>query len=293
MGTLIAFGGLPVFAARSPEAWRLAVMGVGILSFLSGLLMLLLQEPVRGAAEPELRGITSGESVWRDRFTWHDLRTIARIPSWRWLILKDMLDAMSLAVFFRWGFPWLDELGLGRAAIPVIVLIFVGVIAGNAFFGWLGDFLDRRFPERGRLALVLAAIAIQLPSAVLAFTSRGENLAWLISINVLFALVIAAGSESVRWPVAQAVLPPELRGSGQALMAMAIGLSSAAVLVISGALADQVGIAVMLLRIVPLPILLSIVPWLMLFRTYPTDRASLHRRLDRQRIELLNAPDRS
>jgi fucose permease len=76
-------------------------------------------------------------------------------------------------------------------------------------------------------------------------------------------------------------------------MAMAIGLSSAAVLVISGALADQVGIAVMLLRIVPLPILLSIVPWLMLFRTYPTDRASLHRRLDRQRIELLNAPDRS
>jgi MFS family permease len=83
MGTLIAFGGLPVFAARSPEAWRLAFMGVGILSFLSGLLMLLLQEPVRGAAEPELRGITSGESVWRDRFTWHDLRTIARIKNRR------------------------------------------------------------------------------------------------------------------------------------------------------------------------------------------------------------------
>lgn len=286
-GTLVAFGGLPVLAGRDPEAWRWGFVGLGGLSFFSGLIMLSIREPTRGAAEPELRGLVTDESARRFRFKWRDLSTIARVPSWRWIILKDVLDGISLAVFFRWGFPWLDELGLGQAAIFVIVMIFVGVIAGNALFGWLGDWLDRRYRQRGRLMLVLVAIFIQLPSALLAFNSSREHLGWLIAMNVLLALAIAAGSESVRWPIAHAVLPPELRGSGQAFVAMTTGFSSAIVLVISGILADQVGIGAMLLRIVPLPILVSILPWLMLFRTYPVDRATLQQSLIERRADLL------
>ncbi len=157
IGIMFAFGALPVLAEGDPEAWRWGFILLGGASFVSALLMLFIQDPPRGAAEPELRDVMTKEAANQYAFKWHDLQMLVKIRSWWWLTIKDILDAMSLLVFYRWAFPWLDELGLGQTAIPVIIYIFAGLVVGQVVTGWLGDSLERRFPGKGRLRLVFGA----------------------------------------------------------------------------------------------------------------------------------------
>ncbi len=292
VGIMIAFGALPILAEDDPEAWRWGFMLLGGASFISALFMLLLQEPWRGSAEPELQGLITPEIAQRYAFKWRDLSALIKIRSWWWLIIKDILDAMSLLVFYRWAFPWLDELGLGRAAIPVIIYIFAGLVIGQIVTGWLGDSLEQRFPNRGRLMLVFAGLIIQLPGAILAFSASGESIVWLLVPTTFFILGNSASADGVRWPIAHAVLPPELRGSGQAFSLMVSGLVNSIMLVLSGLLVDQMGgIAKMLLLIFPIPVFVGLLAWLPLFRLYPSDREALHRQLTQRRTDLLDGTE--
>ncbi|MBV7333707.1 MFS transporter [Chloroflexi bacterium TSY] len=291
VGILFAFGALPVLAESSPEAWRQGFLLLGGASFVSALLMLRLKEPPRGAAEPELHDVVSGDIVHRTTFKWRDLQELFKIRSWWWLLIKEILDGMSLLVFFRWAFPWLDELGLGPAAVPVIVYIFVSLIIGQLIAGWLGDSLEHRFPSKGRLMLVWVGMMILVPGAFFAFSASGDSIVWLLIPVTFFSMGFSASSVGVRWPIAQAVLPPELRGSGQAFALMASGIVAAVMLVLSGWVVDQVGsIASMLLLLFPVPVFVALFAWLPLFRTYASDREALHRRLTQQRADLLDAP---
>ena len=66
IGPMIAFGVLPMLAARNAEAWRLGFVALGIASCGTGaLLFLCVDEPPRGAAEPELRGIVASSPTAR------------------------------------------------------------------------------------------------------------------------------------------------------------------------------------------------------------------------------------
>lgn len=291
LGIMFAFGALPILAEGDPEAWRWGFILLGGASFISALFMLLLQEPLRGSAEPELQDVMTPEMAQPYTFKWRDLQELVKIRSWWWLVGKDILDAMSLLVFYRWAFPWLDELELGQATIPVIIYIFAGLIMGQIVTGWLGDSLEQRFPGQGRLRLVLAGLIVQLPGSILAFSASGDSIVWLLIPTTMFILGNSASAEGVRWPIAQAVLPPELRGSGQAFTLMASGFVSGIMLVISGLMVDQLGgIARMLLLIFPVPVFVSLLAWLPLFRLYPSDREALHRRLAQRRTDLLDEP---
>ncbi|MEM7343432.1 MAG: MFS transporter [Chloroflexota bacterium] len=289
VGIMITFGALPIFAESDPEAWRWGFILLGVASFISALLMLFLYDPPRGAAEPELQDVVTTQANYRYNFKWRDLRGLVKIRSWWWLVVKDVLDGMSLLVFYRWAFPWLDELGLGETAVPVIIYIFVSLIVGQIVMGSLGDWLEQRFPVKGRLTLVFIGLAIQLPGSLLAFNANADNLPWLLMALGLFIIGSSASSEGVRWPIAQGVLSPELRGSGQAFSLMISGLVNSVMLVISGSLVDQLGgIAPMLLVIFPIPIILSLFAWLPLFRVYGADQAALHRQLAKRRDTLMD-----
>jgi fucose permease len=56
---------------------------------------------------------------------------------------------------------------------------------------------------------------------------------------------------------------------------MLAGAGAALMLIVSGTLADQVGITTMLQIMIPVPILLSILLWLPMLRDYSPDRAAL------------------
>ncbi|MEM7539702.1 MAG: hypothetical protein AAF639_46530 [Chloroflexota bacterium] len=106
-------------------------------------------------------------------------------------------------------------------------------------------------------------------------------------MGAIFGLGTAMQGNGLQWPLAQAVLLPELRASGRAAINMAAGIASAIVLTVSGTLADMVGIPQMLLYIVPLPAFLSIIAWIPMYYSYANDRQQLHETLTQRRVELL------
>lgn len=289
LGSIIAFAVLPALAARGPDAWRLGFVLMGLASFGTGILLLVcVREPARGATEPELRDVIHHPAMVQARSTLSDLRVLAAIPSWRLLLASEATRALGQSVFVGWLFTWLLGLGLGRMSVVVASLSSIGIIAGHVLFGWLGDRLDQRFPRSGRLALMAGGMLVALPTTLLFLASGGDNIPRLVGYGVVSGLAGAAAV--VAWPIGQAIVPPELRGSGRALIDMLAGSAGALMLALSGPLADRVGIAPMLLVLVPVPIVLSLLLCLPMFRTYPRDRQALHRELARRAALLQNDP---
>jgi MFS family permease len=288
LGLVFAALLLPALAERGPDGWRTGFTLMGLASFMTGLLMLGIQEPIRGASEPELRDVITKKAAQQYTFKWADLKTLFKIKSWRYLLLNEVLTTSGFAVFGIWVFSWTTELGLDLPVFYSIILLnSVGLIGGTFFFGWLGDYLEQRFPGRGRILMIQIGLAVMMPCAVGFLLSGKDDVAQLLILGFLSTASNGASGEGARWPVAQAILPPELRGSNRAIIGMVVGVASALMLSLSGLVVDRVGISSALLWLFPGPVLLSIFAWIPMFRTYPRDRAALHELLMQRRAELI------
>src|SRR5512146_356498 len=85
-GTLASFFVLPTLAALNQEAWRYGFILMGSISALTGLVFLFINDPPRGATEPEISDLLSAESAARYAFRLKDLPQIVRIRTW-WVLL--------------------------------------------------------------------------------------------------------------------------------------------------------------------------------------------------------------
>jgi MFS family permease len=282
LGGLLAAALLPALASRGPEAWRLGFVVMGAASCATGLLLVVgLREPPRGGAEPELRGLAGSAAPRSTRISRADLQALSRIASWRLLLLAEALRAVGISLMLGWLFTWLTGIGLGSSMILIVVAFLLSIFVGQLSFGWLGDALAARFPRYGQLTLVLIGMLLVVPLSMLFVASDGQSFARLLSFALLSGFAGSAGV--LIWPLGQAVVPPELRGSARAITEMLAGLASAAALVVSGRVADQLGVATALLLIAPLPVALSILAWLPLFFAFPRDRQALRLSLARRR----------
>ncbi|MEZ0395807.1 MAG: MFS transporter [Anaerolineales bacterium] len=285
-GALAAFGVLPMLGSISPDSWRLGFVVMGAASVLTGFFLLVIEEPPRGAAEPELSGVISEETAARYAFRLRDLPAIAQVRSWWVLLFQNSVDNIAIAVLFGWSFVWLDSLGLGDRAFIVVMLLALGTLTGHLFFGWLGDRLERRYPNHGRTTMALLGLTLTAP-ALAAFISLGpRGLGPLMLFGALAGLGISSVDTGARWPMAQGVLRPELRATGRAALDMVMGAIGSLMMTFSGTLVDVYGVTTMLLLLVPLPKLIAALLWLPMFRTYPADRAALHRVLTERSREM-------
>ena len=288
VGIIISVILLPTLTENNPDDWRIGFAVLGLASFLSGLFMLVLKEPTRGASEPELINVITKENANRYSFTWAEFWSLFRIRSWRYLLLNETLTKTSLAVFTGWNFTFLTSLELKTPFFYItIFVVFIGLVSGNIFFGWLGDQLDERLSNRGRVTMMQIGLFVSAPALTAYLTSSGDNIALLILFAFLAGASYTSTSEGVVWPMSHAVLPPELRGSSRAIISVAIGALSALALSLSGIVADSRGVTTALLRFVPGLILLSTIAWIPMFRVYPRDRDDLHKLLEQRRKELL------
>jgi len=135
--------------------------------------------------------------------------------------------------------------------------------------------------------MIEVGLILTVPSMVGYLTSNGTNIAMLTVFAFLSGVSFTATSEGTVWPVAYAVLPPELRGSSRAIISMVVGAASALALSLSGIVADERSVTTALLWFVPGLILLSALAWIPMFRAYPVDRDALHKLLIQRREKLL------
>lgn len=289
VGVFVSIILLPTLTENNTDGWRIGFAALGIASFLSGLFLLVLKEPTRGASEPELSSVITKESATRYSFTWVEFWSLFKIRSWRYLLLNETLMKTSLVVFTGWNFTFLTALDLKPPFFYIaIFVVFIGLVAGNIFFGWLGDRLDSKLSNHGRVTMMQIGLILSVPALTAYLTSSGENIPLLILSAFLAGTSYTSTSEGVVWPMSHAVLPPELRGSSRAVINVVIGALSALALSLSGIVADSRGVSTALLWFVPGLILLSAIAWIPMFRTYSQDRDALHKVLAKRREELLD-----
>lgn len=288
-GTLVSFFVLPALAAINPEGWRYGFILMGLVSAVTGILFIFIEDPVRGSAEPEIKDVISTEAVSRYAFRISDLPAIVRIPSWWVLLFQQSFDNIGMAVLYGWSFTWLDTLGLGSSAPIVVGLLTLGTLLGHLTFGWLGDVLEHHFPTHGRVAMAQVGLAVSLPALTLFLLFGNRGIAPLMVFGLLSGLSLSSIDTGARWPIAQSVLRPELRATGRAALDMVVNAIGSLAMALTGKLVETLGgnITTMLLFMVPLPKLISTLLWIPLFRTYPRDRQSLHGLLLQRRKELL------
>ena len=287
-GVIASYAILPPIAVLSPEAWRWGFVIMGAASVITGLFLLVLNDPPRGSAEAELKDVITAETATRYAFRLVDLPLIARVKSWWVLLFQNSIDNIALAVLYGWSFTWLDGLGLGEAAFIVVALLTLGTLLGHAFFGWLGDVLENRFPKHGRTTMALVGLLCSIPALTCLIALGNRGVGTLMVFGLLSGLGLSSVDTGARWPIAQAVLRPELRATGRAALDMAIGVVGSLAMAFSSRLVDAFGgnVSAMLLILIPLPKLLSTLLWLPMFRTYPQDRLVLHEVLSDRRKKI-------
>jgi len=303
VGTLYAVGSLGLIVGilglgltAQPDLWRYGFIGLGLASVLSGVIIgLCVQEPPRGAAEPELAAAITHEAAQRFTIRPSDLLRIIRIPTLQVAYAEGIFGCMPWVVLGTMMNTWLvDVKGMAahltlshpQGSAPLMAAsVVVGGVFGSLLGGYLGDWLDQRSPRYGRVLVGQLSLfgGTLFGYLILVSDLRGMAFFVLAFLGALFGNWTAPGSLQ---PIIQNVVPPELRSSAYSSLKLVEGGVSALAGLLAGGLADRWGLTMALLYTIPLPWLICGLIYSILYLVYPRDAARLRTQM-RQRREVL------
>jgi MFS family permease len=288
LGIVIGTVGLGFLA--SPTLWRWGFISLGSLSVVSGLLVwLLVDEPVRGAAEPELAGRITQETAARYSVKLSDVPRVLAIPTIRVAIAQGLAGSMPWVVMGLFMITWLvRERGMvEQTATIVFAGIVVGTAISNVLGGILGDWADGRSPRYGRTVVGQVSIVSGIPLTYLLFTQTDDwSLGPLVALCFCTALLISWPGKGAKEPMMQGVTPPELRASAFAMVTMIESGFAALVALVAGGLADRIGFTPAMIWTIPVPWVLCALLFSLFYLTYPKDSARLRAKMAARAEEL-------
>ncbi|MFZ5807776.1 MAG: MFS transporter [Chloroflexota bacterium] len=253
MGTISAIGmfGIVVGAVtfgqltNIPEiGWRIGLVGLGFMSIISGVVIaVLIKNPVRGQAEPELSDVIKEEDETRFAFSLVKVKEVLRSKT-LWInfiqgaFVMTTLNALSIFLV-----TWLvDDRGFSEADAP---LFFGGVVislaVGSFVAGIVADWADQRSPRYGRIICSQASIAITLPALLYLFT-KAHTVVEILVPSIVAGFFIDWTRRGTQQPMAHAVTKPELRSTAMALMEFTQGSFASVVIILFGNYANQFGL---------------------------------------------------
>jgi MFS family permease len=291
MGVLgIVIGTLGLGMLASPELWRWGFVLLGAFSVLSGLLVwLLVDEPVRGAAEPELAGKITAEAARQYRVKLSDVPKVLAIPTILVAIAQGLAGTMPWVVMGLYMITWLvRERGLEEQTATVAFAgIVVGTAISNVLGGFLGDMAEARSPKYGRAMVGQLSIFAGIPLTYVLFTQT-ENWPFPALVALCFgtALLISWAGKGSKEPMMQGVTPPELRASAFAMVTFIESGFAALAALIAGSLADDIGLTRGLLWTIPFPWLICGALYSLFYWAYPRDSTRLRARMAERAQEL-------
>jgi len=303
MGTVL--GVLALGFVANQEMWRWGFIGLGIASMVSGVIIwLLVEEPVRGAAEPELAGLVSHETDQRYSINWKDVFSTLRIPTIWAAILQGVTGSMPWVVMSIYIINWMvNELGYSneisfggqQGSAPLIfAIVVIGAAISNFIGGVIGDYAEKLSPKYGRTVIGQFSVFIGVPLMYI-FLTQGKNMSFWAFFALAFgtALLIGWPGRGAKEPMMQAVVPPEMRSSAYSVVNLIEGGLSAFSALIAGALAEQLGLTRALLWTIPFPWVICGILFTAFYFTYPRDAARVRSMMVARREELLNTQNQA
>ena len=299
LGTV--FGVLALGFVANPEQWRWGFIGLGIASVLSGVFIwLLVDEPPRGAAEPELANLITHADEKRYQINVKDMLSTLRIPTIWAAILQGVTGSMPWVVMGIYLINWMvRELGYSNAisfsdpagSAPLVFAI-VGISAAfiNLLGGIIGDYAEKLIPHYGRTIIGQFSVFAGVPLMYI-FITQAKNMSFwgVFGFASFTALLIGWPGRGAKEPMMQAVVPPEMRSSAYSVVNFVEGGLSAFSSLIAGWLADSLGLTQALLWTIPFPWIICGIFFTLFYFTYPKDAQRVRLSMAKRREELLAA----
>lgn len=288
LGIVIGTLGLGMLA--SPELWRWGFISLGLFSVLSGLLVwFLVDEPVRGASEPELAGKITEADAEKYGFKFADVLKVLSIPTIWVAIAQGLAGSMPWVVMGLYLITWMvRERGLDESTATIAFAgIVIGTAISNVLGGFLGDWADGVSPKYGRPFIGQISIIFGIPLTFILFTRTANwSFAAFVALCFFTALLISWPGKGSKEPMMQAVTPPELRSTSFAMVTFIESGFAALVAYVAGRLADVIGLNQALLWTIPFPWIVCAAIYSFFYYTYPRDSARLRAQMAGRAKEL-------
>lgn len=254
--------------ANIENGWRYGMYIMGGMSILSGILIaIFLKDPKSQNQAAKTEAETS--------IDWKKAVALLNIPTVR--LMAGMLIFVTSLVLFSFMVTFMvDVRGFSTADANIVFAAFgLGAMISSFLGGLLGDWFDRKNPEKGRIILMQIyllsfAVATFLATQV-AWSTTGYYVIWLVT-----GLIFSIGFSGCVQPMLSNVVPPEMAGTAFALLfALIQGLISALLSLAMGFLADRFGLKAVMLWMISVPYALNAIYWFSFYKTYPKDVAAV------------------
>lgn len=299
MGTV--FGVLALGFVAKTDLWRWGFIGLGIASILTGVFIwLLVHEPVRGSAEPELAGLITLADEKRYKINVRDMFNTLRIPTVWAAILQGVTGSMPWVVMGVYFINWMvRELNYSNdikfddpkgSAPLVFAIVVIGAAISNLMGGFIGDYAEKVSPKYGRTVIGQFSVFCGVPLMyVLLVYGKDMPFGSFFALAAFTALLIGWPGRGAKEPMMQAVVPPEMRSSAYSVVSLVEGGLSSFASLIAGSLADRIGLTNALVWTIPVPWIVCGVLFSMFYFTYPKDAARVRSLMAKRREEIIIA----
>ena len=297
MGTVL--GVLALGFVATDTLWRWGFIGLGIASILSGIaIWIFVDEPPRGAAEPELQGLITHDNENKYTINFKDMFSTLKVPTIWAAILQGITGSMPWVVMSVFFINWMvNDLHYSetisfndpKGSAPLIfAIIVIGAAVSNFLGGVIGDFAEKRNAKFGRTIIGQFSVLSGVPLSYVLIKygpqmSFGQMFAWAL----FTALMIGWPGRGAKEPMMQAVVSPEKRSSAYSMVNLIEGGLSAFSSVIAGSLSVKIGLTNALLWTVPFPWLICGIGFSLFYLTYPKDAAKIREQMALRREDLL------
>jgi len=275
----------------SDDGWRWAFIFLGLTSILSGVVIaVLIKDPVRGSAEPELEEIITEIAAAKFQFKLEDIKEILQNRTvWVNFIqgVFVMTPINALAAFYV---TWLvDDRGFSEAEAP---MIFGGVVIslaiGSLVGGMVADWADAGWPNGGRIAISQISIVLALPAMFFLLTAA-KGVVAIIILSSISGFFLDWTRRGVKQPLVQNVVRPELRATAMALTEFFQGAIAAVVIILFGTFADQYGLTNTLLILACGFWIAGFLVAFFYYRVYPPEAKQLREEMKKRREVIMQS----
>ncbi len=273
VGIMITTVGLGFLA--TPDLWRWGFISLGALSMLSGLVIwFFVEEPVRGAAEPELEGLITEEKASQYKMETKDMIEVLKIPTIWVAIGQGITGSMPWVVLQLFLITWMVEiLGVDESQA---VLAFAGIVIGTAISqvmgGFIGDWAEGISFKYGRTVIGQFSVFSGVPFTFLLFSKTEDwSFVGIVALCFVTALFIGWAGKGAKEPMMQGAVPPELRSTALAMTTFIESGFAALVAIFAGSLADRIGLTEAMIWTVPVPWIVCGIVYSLFYWAYPRD----------------------
>lgn len=288
MGIVVGTLGLGLLA--TPTLWRWGFISLGLFSVISGFtIWFLVDEPVRGASEPELSGKITEADAAKYKAKISDIPKVLGIPTIWVSIAQGLAGTMPWVVMGLYLITWLVNVRGFTESLATVAFagIVVGTAASNIIGGLLGDWAEAKNPKYGRTAIGQFSIITGIPLTYVLFTQTDDWAFWqLFVLCLVTALFISWPGKGAKEPMMQGAVPPELRGTAFAMVTFIESGFAAFAAYIAGVIADKIGLTNALLWTIPFPWIICAALFTLFYWAYPRDSKILRDQMEKRAREI-------